>query len=293
MELFSEHVKIQKTPTLINFPDEKNGISKLAAGTNHVLALTESGSVYTWGIAYEQGQLGRRLMARNRNKISNAFTPRKLALKNIKDIFSGSHHSFALDKDGAVWAWGLNNYGQTGVLASKNAGEDSACVMVPDKIHCADWSKPGEEEEEEEGGRSGVVSIAAGNKHSLALTKDGKCFAWGQLNGCALGFKLSDFDSGDPNVVRDYRGTPRILKKPTRIPNLPKLRYVATGGEHSVAIAEDGKVYTWGFNNSCQTGHSGGDDIETPKMIDRKAVVDKVFVWAGAGGMFTVLAEEA
>ncbi|KAK3997610.1 regulator of chromosome condensation 1/beta-lactamase-inhibitor protein II [Cladorrhinum sp. PSN332] len=278
-ELFSEHVRVQKTPALISLPEK---IIKLAAGSNHVVALTYSGGVYTWGFGYEQGQLGRKVMERNRKQFFSAFTARKLGLRKIKDVFSGADHSFALADDGTVYGWGLNNFGQTGVIASKNAGEDSACVMVPTKIKCAAWNQTRR-----------VLSIAASNKHSLALTSEGDCFAWGQLDGCALGFKLDDFAEDDKNVVTDFKGNPRILKNPVRVPGLPKLRCVAAGGSHSVAVAQDGRVYSWGFNVSHQTGHGGYEDIETPRMIERKSVASKVFVWADAGGHFTVLAEEA
>ncbi|KAK4159388.1 putative Ran exchange factor Prp20/Pim1, partial [Cladorrhinum sp. PSN259] len=279
-ELFAGNVRIQRKPTLISLPEK---VTKLAAGSNHVVALTCSGGVYTWGFGYEQGQLGRKVMERNGKQFFGAFTPRKLGLRHIKDVFSGSDHSFAIAEDGAVYGWGLNNFGQTGVVASKNAGEDSACVMVPTKIKCSAWNKTRR-----------VISIAPGGKHSLALTSDGECYAWGQLDGFALGFKLEELESDDNNVVRDYRGNPRILKEPTRVPGLPtNLRCAATGGSHSIAVTNEGRVYSWGFNISHQTGHAGYDDIETPRMISRKSVVNKVFVWADAGGHFTVLAEEA
>ncbi|KAK4227086.1 regulator of chromosome condensation 1/beta-lactamase-inhibitor protein II [Podospora fimiseda] len=276
-ELFSPQVRIQKLPTKIPLPEK---ISKLASGSNHVVALTFSGTIYTWGFAYEQGQLGRKVMERNKKQLFSAFTPRKLALRKIKDIFSGADHSFALAEDGkTVYGWGLNNFGQTGVITNRNAGEDSATVMIPTKF------KLGEEEK--------VEMIAASNKHSLALTKEGKCLGWGQLDGYALGFKLDELPEEWEEVVVRFREKPRILKKPTIIPGLPKLRCIAAGGSHSVAVAEeDGRVWTWGYNISHQLGHRRDEEVETPRVVEGKAVLDKRFVWADAGGQFTVLAEE-
>jgi alpha-tubulin suppressor-like RCC1 family protein len=37
-----------------------------------------------------------------------------LELEGVTAIAAGSHHSLALLKDGTVWAWGYNGYGQLG-----------------------------------------------------------------------------------------------------------------------------------------------------------------------------------
>ena len=39
----------------------------------------------------------------------------KVGAKNAIDIFCGKHHSFYIDKDHKVYAFGLNNHGQLGI----------------------------------------------------------------------------------------------------------------------------------------------------------------------------------
>lgn len=61
-------------------------------------------------------------------------------------IAAGAHHTVALKSDGAVVAWGVNNWGQTTVpIVAK----------------------------------SGVLAIAAGRVHTVALKSDGSVVAWG------------------------------------------------------------------------------------------------------------------
>ena len=53
----------------------------------------------------------------------NGLVPSKFGLSKykIKDIACGAYHSFAIDTENRVYAWGLNNFGQTGIAAG--AGE--------------------------------------------------------------------------------------------------------------------------------------------------------------------------
>ncbi|KAK4189670.1 regulator of chromosome condensation 1/beta-lactamase-inhibitor protein II [Podospora australis] len=276
---------LQSFPTPISSIPEP--IIRIVAGCNHVLCLSQKGNVYTWGAGCEQGQLGRRVVERSR--LSHVLTPRKIGLKSIADIGTGSDHSFAISSDGKVYAWGLNNFGQTGVVPSSKrntiggtkAGEDSACVMLPSLVEGLAGKK--------------VVKITGGNKHSLALTETGEVYSWGMVDGFATGHRLADFTEGDERVVRDERGRPRILKVPTKIRGAlegKKVISVTAGGEHSLVVTSEGKAYGWGFNNSHQTGQRGDDDVEVPMLVDYKAVRGKRFVWAGAGGQFSLLGEE-
>lgn len=244
-------------------------IAKVVLGSNHVVALTSSGHVYTWGHSHEQGQLGRRVGPHCNRPV---LVPQKLSLRNIVDIGTGADHSFAIRKHGLVFGWGANNFGQTGVESS--AGLDSATVFTPEVIKSLK-------------GLGTVKQISGGNKHTLALTDQGDCFAWGQYDTSATGIDPSHLPPVGVGV--DARGKPRMLKRPTRIPGL-KTMCVATGGDHSIAISTGDQAFSWGFNCNRQTGHKGDDDVQTPTLIQSQAVPGKSLIWAGAGGNFSLLA---
>lgn len=250
------------------------------------MAVTAAGAVYTWGSG-ERGQLGRHLQGRRKSgrlvpkldpsidaDLVSSLVPHKLSLKDIVDVGVGADYSFAIGKDGSVYSWGDNSFGQTGIGIDNDAAGGLGYIFNSTLVESLkDLGK--------------FVHIAGGNKHTVATTSNGDCFAWGDVNDFATGLKLDGLPSD--RVIRDNG---RILAKPTRIPEL-KATLIASGGDHSIAITPDHRVFSWGSNNSHQTGHEGNDAIKTPTLLDHPSLREKAFVWAGAGGQFTLLAEEA
>lgn len=76
----------------------------------------------------------------------------------------------------------------------------------------------------------GVVSIAAGDAHSLALKEDGTVVAWGHNI------------SGQGTVPSSLAGVVAI----------------AAGGYHNLALKADGTVFAWGYNGQGQTDVPAG-----------------------------------
>jgi regulator of chromosome condensation len=185
----------QRRPALI--PQLKK-IKFLAAGGNHIQALDHKGNVFAWG-AGEQSQLGRRIVDRNR---AQALTPCQFGLpKNkITYISCGAYHSFAIDVDGHVYAWGLSNFGQTGI--TNGAGESDAFIEKPTIIESLEPYK--------------IREIKGGNHHSIASTEEGELLVWGRCDDAQAGIILEDVPQED--LIFDSRNKPRILMKPTVIP---------------------------------------------------------------------------
>ncbi|EPE07209.1 rcc1 domain-containing protein [Ophiostoma piceae UAMH 11346] len=272
---FSRDVKVQKIPTLL--PEPKK-VKQLATGSNHILALDAKGKLFTWGCP-EQNQLGRRCVQRDIKE--SALRPGGVGFKrgvHVAKIACGSYHSFALDKSGDVYAWGLNNFGQLSV-DSEGAGDSDATVLDATLV-----------EGFPEGAK--VASIDGGEHHSVACTEDGKLFTWGRIDGHQVGLPSSVIT--EENAIFDEYGKPRILKAPTAVPDVPAtITEVSAGTDNSFALTRDGKVYSWGFSANYQTGQGTIEDIETPTLIDNTAVREKKLVFAGAGGQFSILASVA
>lgn len=194
--------------------------------------------------------------------------------RGFVDIAAGADHSFAVHKDGSVFGWGLNNYGQTGIPSK--AGESEAGVLKPTVIASLKKYQTSNK----------ITQIAAGNFNSLAITENNDCLVWGRIDNDATGIDPSTLSKDD--VIFDERERPRILANATAIPNL-KVSYATYGTEHAIAVATDGKAYSWGFNSSNQTGQPG-DDVKVATVLSSKAVQDKRFIWAGAGGQYGMIA---
>jgi alpha-tubulin suppressor-like RCC1 family protein len=117
------------------------GVSAIAAGGGHVLALLANGTVRAWG-DNGTGELG------DGGTSSPRVFPRSLApgAETAIMIDAGGVHSVALLSDGTVRAWGRNNHGQLG---------DGTTVDRSRPVHML--------------GLTGITTVAAGSGDSLAL----------------------------------------------------------------------------------------------------------------------------
>ncbi|WVR09387.1 hypothetical protein IAU60_006454 [Kwoniella sp. DSM 27419] len=165
------HPVFQFTP--ISLPAfAKVKIVQVSCGADHVLALTDTGHVYVWGNG-QQNQLGRRIIER---RIRNSLDPARLALRNIVHVAAGIYHSFAVDSNGTVWAWGLNTFHQTGLDPSK--GGDEEMVTTPAQV---------ESLSPEHHNGSKVVEISGGEHYSLFLFDNGEVWGCGRCDANELG----------------------------------------------------------------------------------------------------------
>jgi regulator of chromosome condensation len=248
-------------------------IKQITCGENHVLARDHKGAVFSWGSG-QQNQLGRRIIERTRK---NGLKPREFGLpKGITHVGAGAYHSFAIGKDGKVYSWGLNNFGETGIEedTKQQANNENAETVIwkPKVIK----SLIGKE----------VTCIHGGAHHSIAVTKTGDCLVWGRIDGYQMGMKIDALP--EEHVIRDDKGKARILTTPTKVPGIDAA-YATAGSDHCIAITTNGKAYSWGFSANYQTGQGSDDDVEVAKMIDNTAVRDQELNWAGAGGQFSIV----
>lgn len=256
------------TPILI--PSLKK-ITFLSCGANHVLALNDKGKVFSWGSG-QQNQLGRRIVERNK---LHGLQPREFGIrKKIVSIGCGSYHSFAIAATGTVYSWGLNSFGATAIR--EGAGDDEAAIVHPTIVDSLSDRN--------------IVQLCGGSHHSIGRTADGKCLVWGRLDGFQSGLKVDTL--ADDAVIKDERGRPRILIEPTQVPGI-NAKSVAAASDHSLVVDASGRVWSWGFSATYQTGQGTQDDIEVATVIDNTAVRGKQLNWAGAGGQFSVFTSPA
>lgn len=185
------------------------GARGIAAGASHSLAVWDDGSVWAWGRGTE-GQLGN-------GSAQDSNVPVRVNISGATWIAAGRGHSLAVVA-GRVWSWGSNSRSQLGTGVP---GQDSTPREVP--------------------GVSGIVAVAAGNTHSLALGSDGSVWAWGNGSGGQLG-----------------TGDSQDRASPVRLTGLPPAAGIAARGDNSVVVARDGTVWTWGAGTFFSTGNPNG-----------------------------------
>ena len=150
--------------------------------------------------------------------------------RQYKEISVGYNHSLAIDSEGNLWAWGLNDVGQLG-----NSMKDNKIHNVP--VEIANDKK--------------FIKVAAGKNYSMAIDEDGNLWTWG-YNRCG---QLGD-------------GTTTDRYKPTKIKDRTKFKEISTGtGNHSMAIDEEGNLWTWGDNSRGQLGDGTRVDKNFPVQV--------------------------
>lgn len=90
------------------------------------------------------------------------------------------YHSFAIRKNGSVYAWGSNNFGQTAIFTG--AGASNADVIYPTEVRGLRGYK--------------IDSILDGKDHSMAVTDQGRVLVWGRTDNKALGLSIRDIPVG-------------------------------------------------------------------------------------------------
>lgn len=83
-------------------------VKAIAAGYNYTIALKKDGSLWVWG-RNNLGNLG--------DDSIETISIEPVPVKDLEDVIAVSaadDHIVALKKDGTVWSWGLNLYGQLG-----------------------------------------------------------------------------------------------------------------------------------------------------------------------------------
>jgi alpha-tubulin suppressor-like RCC1 family protein len=97
-----------------------------------------------------------------------------------------------------------------------------------------------------------VIQAVAANEFSLAIQPDGTVLSWGRNNHRQLGQGKKKID----------------LAVATPIPNLPPMKAIAAGLDHSVAVTRDGNVWGWGASTSGQLGPTVPENfVGTPFQI--------------------------
>ena len=102
---------------------------------------------------------------------------------------------------------------------------------------------------------NGVKSVAAGKEHALALTADGKVYAWGNNRFGQLG-------TGNADTVLE-------AASPVLISALSDKKVVGiyAGGDTSFAVCEDGTLFGWGMNYVGQLADANLNNKDVPTHI--------------------------
>ena len=229
------------TPTGINTEDEFCEHMSAASDVSNVGE--NSYGIYSFGRGFH-GQLGNgghapsAVPARIKeiDKLGTAISLDEGEGKNVRlaVVHAGSSHSMAISRRGELFTWGLSSSGELG-----HGTWSPTEVSIPKLVTSF--------------GKTRIVSVCAGSNHTLAISEAGQIWSCGRNRHGQLG-QGHMIDEAAFFMVDDLRSN-RIVS-------------VAAGKFHSMALASDGKLFTWGDNAGGQLGLPTLVDHPSPVLVD-------------------------
>lgn len=279
----------------------------ISAGETHTLAISRSGSIFSWGSG-DYGKLGH-------GDTATVFAPKLIdELKHVKVRLcsAGSFHSLAISQQGQLFAWGGGSYGKLGhgdninqiiprevdkiesVIALKATTFHSAIVTSVSNMYLCGYGG---------NGRLGNGSSASVNVFSLlrnlkneimvesakveAVTAKGEITLMDvmqtrEIVSAALGgfhsiivtdqgliYAFGDGRCGQLGINMEglKRNEKREKLEPKLVPGLTNAKAVASGTNHTLSISKDGKIWSWGRGQGGVLGHGDVTDQVEPRML--------------------------
>ncbi|KAI8368458.1 regulator of chromosome condensation 1/beta-lactamase-inhibitor protein II [Blakeslea trispora] len=207
----------------ITFPIRVSGLEdvpivKVSASPYHVLALSQKGTIYSWGDP-QYGALGRQ----GNPNLPGLVNHPPIKFIKFRDIACGGTFSMALTTKGQLYTWGT-------YMGSKEIYGYLPHVKIQYHPRIVDHVST-----------IPFISIAAGATCCLALDVNGQVYSWG----------CGEFDQlGIPGCHNKQTKLDLIPKKIA----LNRIVHIACGQFHSLAINAYGQLFAWGANKFHQCG---------------------------------------
>jgi RHS repeat-associated protein len=211
------------TSTVLTPVKVLDDVASIGAGSQHTLAVKTDGTVWAWG-NNASGQLGLG------NTTSGHTAPSQVpGLSGVRAVAGGVDASYAIGRDGSVYAWGANASGQLGI-------GNTTAKTSPTRITTLGA-----------GTAIGAVrQIIGGNTGAAALLRDGTVRAWGLGSSGQLGAGTASANA------------------PTAVPGVTGQVAIA-GGWNTLATANRaGRITVWGATANHQRGTGTNPATSTP-----------------------------
>jgi alpha-tubulin suppressor-like RCC1 family protein len=254
---------------------KEGDIRKMVCGAEYSLAIADNGSVYTWGEG-TSSQLGHQ-------ENTNKKLPTKVSALLEKKVPAGNaacgFNHVILTTASAEYGEIGREFGMTisGGLAMAMGSNECGQLGIDDPQGRPQWTPQmldkklrsnieGSVDAAAGSGMFGgckVTQLAAGQWFSLAVA-GGKVWSWGTGDSGQLGLTKPPDDPNRPKFIpmRFH------VHAPQEIAELRSVRQITAGSTFSLALCDDGKVYSWGKNEIGQLGHGDKSEREKPTEVE-------------------------
>ncbi|KAK6929399.1 Regulator of chromosome condensation, RCC1 [Dillenia turbinata] len=247
-------------------------IVKAAAGWAHCVAVTESGEVYTWGWKEcvpsgkvvgdlpSGGALDKDIFERQNSFLTEQVSPHSQSSRS-----SGATASAFDVKGGGEESTKRRRISSTKQTAESSSSGDETLSALP----CLVTLNPGVR----------ITTVAAGGRHTLALSDIGQVWGWGYggEGQLGLGSRIRMVSSPHPVAcVESSFGKDRLSALSRGIMSSEGQSYkapgnyvkeIACGGRHSAVITDAGALLTFGWGLYGQCGQGSTDDELSPTCV--------------------------
>ena len=235
-------------------------IAAVSCSASYVAAVAEDGQLFTWGsfggddhaptLGHRHGEV---LLG---TEDGTHYSPVPIAVRalrsmHVTQVSCGPEHAGVVTAHGQLYCWGSGDRGRLGIGSEVDS-------WAPQQV--ADLA----------GKR--MVQVACGSVHTLALTVRGELFVWGGARSGKLG--LGGVGFCDTFVQKTRSGQP-FVPRPKLVSALAAVHvaHVAAGRAHSLAVTEQGALYTWGCGKEGKLGHGGMQAEWLPRRVSSMLTV--------------------
>lgn len=232
-------------------PDPKATVDKTVTGTS----CTDTKCVINWDVKVQNSGTSRfdtssvvsDRMSADVHDVSATAGAVSIESGGAKQVATSGDHKFVLTNEGLLYAWGNNQYGQLGFKPDSANTSTPVNVNKPTVVN-GSWMK-----------------VAAGGKHSAAISTDGHLYTTGWNGSGQLG--TGDTDNRDQwtEVASDKTFTD-----------------VACGNQFTVAIASDGTL--WATGNIGNKTYTSLTQISSVTSTQVSASMDSFIALTKNGG---------
>jgi alpha-tubulin suppressor-like RCC1 family protein len=196
--------------------------TQVSMGATHAAGIQTPGTLWLWG-SNSFGQLGT-----NTTSFISVVSPVQVGALSVWTLVSsGNEFTSAIQRNGTLWAWGRNNFGQLGLSDTANR---SSPVQV--------------------GVLNSWTQLSCGYRSMSAVQSNGTLWSWGNNSWGQLG--LNDVT---------HRSSP------VQVGALSVWTQIACGYFNAFAVTSLGTLWAWGVNSFGQLGLSNTTHRSSPVQV--------------------------